>query len=423
MSQFIFQDYSYDDQTGEASFRYRIDDTWKFEEVVKLQKNSASYNTAVFEEALFLAFSLIGISYYKTFPSREVVFETGVIDSWQADFLNHVYQEGLGQFAAENSLTRNDLAQFVSQNSPTPAALPYEGEGILSLQSGGKDSLLTTSLLQEKNIDFSSFYISSSSSYPTLMDTLGAETVVATRLLDREKLREASTQNAMNGHVPVTYIVKSIALLQAILLGKNTILTSIGHEGEEPREWIGDLPVNHQWAKTWQAEQIFSEYVATYITKDIRIGSPLRRFSELRIAELFSEKAWQKYGRSFSSCNIANYMQGADNSTLRWCGECPKCANSFLLFAPFVKPNELRALFGGQDLFEKPLLTDTFKGLLNIDDVPKPFECVGETDELRYAYSRRKAGYGSLPFDVPAATYDYEFEYPMQDWAREFSQS
>ncbi|MDD3036126.1 MAG: hypothetical protein PHO93_04360, partial [Candidatus Saccharimonadaceae bacterium] len=163
----------------------------------------------------------------------------------------------------------------------------------------------------------------------------------------------------------------------------------------------------------------FSDYVARYISPKIRIGSPLRLYSELRIAQLFAERSWGDFGYDFSSCNIANYRQGNDNTDLRWCGECPKCANSYLLFAPFLAAEELKAIFDGQDLFEKPNLTNTFKGLLGIDGISKPFECVGETDELRLAYrlSQSKGGYGVLPFDVPESKFDYQKTYPAQEWA------
>jgi hypothetical protein len=159
--------------------------------------------------------------------------------------------------------------------------------------------------------------------------------------------------------------------------------------------------------------------VSRYITPDIRIGSPLRVYSELRVAELFVEHAWEKYGHQFSSCNVANYEQGADNTTLKWCGNCPKCANSYLLFAPFLPSDELKNIFNGQDLFVKPTLERTFKGLLGIDGVEKPFECIGEIDELRLAYhqAQERGGYKILPFDVPISTFDYMMQYPAQNWA------
>jgi len=423
VSTFIFKDYQFDDETATASFRYGFDDGSEFEEKVVFKDVQAGYDPELLDRALFLSFILAGTSYFKTFPTPSVTFEKGGLDEWQADFLSAVYQEGLSQFAFENKLSRRDLAQFYATGKPAPA-VSYAGQGVMALQSGGKDSLLTASLLDQKEADFTSWYTANSSHYPALLDTLGSSLRTALRVIDREKLIEASARGGLNGHVPVTYIVASYALIDAVLHGVNILLLSIGHEGEEPHDWIDDLPVNHQWSKTWPAEQKFAEYVHRYISPDIRIGSPLRSFSELKIAELFVAHAWEKYGHTFSSCNRANYMQGADNTQLKWCGECPKCANSFILFAPFLPAEELRSLFNGQDLFEKPLLTETFKGLLGIDGVMKPFECVGETDELRRAYhmAMERGGYRPVPFDVPDSDFDYEKRYDSQTWATEMVQ-
>jgi len=139
---------------------------------------------------------------------------------------------------------------------------------------------------------------------------------------------------------------------------------------------------------------------------------------------MFAKKCWADFGHEFSSCNVANYMQGDDNTHLSWCGNCPKCANSYLLFAPFLPEDELKAIFGGTDLFTKNSLSLTFKGLLDIDGIPKPFECVGEIDELRLAYhlAQSRGGYNKLPFDVPQSSFDYKKTYPSQGWATEMLQ-
>jgi UDP-N-acetyl-alpha-D-muramoyl-L-alanyl-L-glutamate epimerase len=419
MSQFIFERYAFDPATAEASFHYRFDDGRSFVERVQFEAGE-SYNTDALERALQLAFLVIGTSYYKTFPTREVRFDHGAIDEWQAGFLSRVYSEGLSQFAYENQLTRADLPSFSATIEQQTAAVPYSGDGKLVLQSGGKDSLLVASLLRATQQPFTPWYLTSSDHHPAVLDTFATPLAIARRQIDREALLQALHDGGKNGHVPVTYIVQSIALIQAILLAKAEVLVSIAHEGEEPHAFIGDLPVTHQWSKTWQAEQLFVEYVRRYISPDLRIGSPLRQYSELKVAALFVQYAWREHARSFSSCNRANYAQGNDNSQLKWCTECPKCANSFLLFAPFVEPAELRAIFNGQDLFTKPMLQQTFKGLLGVDGVMKPFECVGEIDELRTAYhmAQQRGGYGQVSFAVPAASFDLDDEYPSQDWAR-----
>jgi len=420
MSQFIFEGYDFNDETGVASFRYRYDDGRRFEEVIQYTPPSEPYNHDVLDRALELAFLVIGTSYVKTFPVRDIVIEGHTIDQKKADFLNKVYGEGLSQYAFENQLKREDLPWFEATNEEFAEALPYNGEGRLVLQSGGKDSLLVASILQAKDLAFTPWYLSSGEHHPGVLDQLGFPLVTARRQIDRPALTYAANEGGRNGHVPITYIVQSLALIQAILLGKNQVYVSIAHEGEEPHAMIDDLQVTHQWSKTWGAEQLFQEYVTTYISPDLMIGSPLRHLTELRVSELFIEYAWNRYGQSFSSCNRANYEQGADNSELHWCGECPKCANSYLLFAPFLDPGMLKALFAGQDLFSKPMLQETFKGLLGVDGVMKPFECVGEIDELRYAYglAQAKGGYETVSFDVPVVSFDYKQTYPAQTWAQ-----
>jgi len=421
MKYFIFDHYEYDSVTARADFYYGFDDGQEFVESVTFDAREA-YDAELLDRALFLSWMLIGTSYYKCFPVRDVQFKTGVIDAWQASFLRTVYHEGLSQFAFENNLTRDDLAQFMPTGD-VKGAIAYDGEGVLALQSGGKDSLLMAQLLEQANQSFESFYISSAAHHPAVLDEVGTQLHVAIRSVDIEHIKSAIAQGGLNGHVPVTFIVQSLGLIQAILNGQNTVVVSIGHEGAEPHAVIGDLDVNHQWSKTWEAEQLFSEYVGKYISPDIQIGSPLRSLSEFRVSQLFVEKAWSRFGHSFSSCNRANYTQGADNSHLSWCGDCPKCANAFLLFSPFVPHDELSALFGGQDLFVAPNLTETFKGLLGIDGVMKPFECIGEVDELRYAYHLSQGrGFAALPFEVPGSDFDVTKTYPAQDWAQRLIQ-
>lgn len=419
MSQaFVFESYEFDKETLTAAFTYSFDSEKFFTERVQFQKAAETYDRAALDRALFLAFAIVGVSYFKLFPGGPIKWKSGYIDAWQSEFLNHIYQEGLSQFAFENGLNRSDLAQFEATGDQSLQQYSYEGEGILSLQSGGKDSLLTAMSLRGVGKVFDSFYITSGDTHPAILDTLPGELYVARRTIDLPGIRAAVAEGGRNGHIPVTFVVLSFALIQTILLNKHIVLSSIGHEGEEPHAWIDDLPVTHQWSKTWEAEKLFAEYVTRYVATTLRVGSALRKYTELRVAELFIEKCWATYGHSFSSCNRANYQQGSDNTELKWCGECPKCANSYLLFAPFLDASELKSIFGGQDLFAKPLLTDTFKGLLGVDGISKPFECVGEIDELRLAYHRAQArgGYDPLPFAVPSSEYDYLQTFPVQDW-------
>ena len=414
---FKFLNFDFDKNSFEAKFCYEGEDHIKFCETIKFAKTDFTFtaeNLAILNRALTLAHLIIGVSYYKARPTNQVSMDCA-LDAFQASFFDAVYQEGLSQFAYENGLARDNLAYFkssTSDNIPKNIAA-YQGDGILAGQSGGKDSLLVAKLLQKNNLPWTGIFISDSTSYPSVLNETAAKSLqIIVRKIDLENLQKAA---GMNGHVPVTYINMAIMLIQAILNNDNIILTSIGHEGSEEHALIGDLPVNHQWSKTWQAEQLFAKYVKNYISKNIKIGSPIRQFSELKIAELFVKNCWAEYGHKFSSCNIANYRQGNRAQDLSWCGLCAKCANSYLLFAPFLEPAELNSIFDDhKSLFEKPELFDDFKGLLGIDGIMKPFECIGEVAELRAAYHLKKDGYPDLPFKVPASDFDYQKLYPAE---------
>jgi hypothetical protein len=418
---FVFERFDYDKSTGLLTFQYSFDSTLNFFERVYFDP-SESYDEAVFERIAFMAFVLAGASYYKCYPTKQVRFASHALSPKQAEFFTDVYRNGLSQFVYENGLLPDDIATFEATTEEPEPAVTYNGEGIIALQSGGKDSLLLASLLEEKQIDFSPWYISQIAGHPAILNTVHGTLITPRREIDRAAMIAEQANGALNGHVPVTFITLSYALLNAVLRGKDTVLAAIGREGDEPHAYIGDYPVMHQWSKTWEAEQLYVNYLRTFISADVHVGSPLRGFSELKIAELFVAHSWQKYAHQFSSCNIANYKQGHDNAQLTWCGNCPKCANSFLLFAPFVKKDELIDVFG-KDLFADLSLTGTFKGLLGIDGIMKPFECVGETEELRRAYNMAVSnGHTPLGFDVPLSDYDKDAVTAAQPWASQMIQ-
>lgn len=422
---FKFLNYTFDPQTLVAEFSYQGNDKIIFTEKVTFAKPKINTTTdsELLDRALFLAFMLIGTSYYKAHPTTTVELPQP-LDEFQARFFSTVYQEGLSQFAFENHLTRANLAHFDSApNYQAMKPLRYTGTGTLALQSGGKDSLLTATLLREQSIDFTPWFVGyGNQHHPQIIDEVSEKPAqIIERFIDHTNLQKSAGKN---GHVPITYIVMSLALIQAILNHENVIITSVAQEGNEPHGMIGDLAVNHQWSKSWFAEQPFAKYVADYLSPDLHIGSPLRKYSEIKVAELFAQKCWQSYGSKFSSCNRANYTQGGNSQNLTWCGDCAKCANSYLLFCPFLPAETLSATFSDQDLFMNPRLTDIFKGLLGIDGVMKPFECIGTIDELRYAYHHRNQSgekqYHDLPFTVPNSDFNPSTLYPAQPYFQEF---
>lgn len=423
---FFFENYAFDSGTLTATFSYSFDHTRTFCETVTFEPSGAVVREDVLDRVLELAFFVAGTSYYKCFPTEKIEYRGKHFSKQQAAFINTVYRDGLSQFIFENKLDPAVLAQVTGRGKELEP-LVYEGKGILSLQSGGKDSLLLGEFLNQQKTVYATWYMTSTKTYPKIISRLnGKEPRLAQRRIDKSALDAATQDGGLNGHVPVTFIALAYALVDAVLHGEQTVLAAIGAEGNEPHAMVGDLPVNHQWSKTWEAEQLFANYVATLISPGLHVGSPLRPFSELRIAELFEEICWAPYSYGFSSCNRANYEQGELNTELRWCGTCAKCANTFLLFSPFVIPYELRRIFDGVNLFASQHmgLQKSFKGLLGISGTMKPLECVAEVEELRTAYSMARARYGTvacqLPFDVPEGHFDYHKLGPAQGWTAEY---
>ena len=113
---------------------------------------------------------------------------------------------------------------------------------------------------------------------------------------------------------------------------------------------------------------------------DLHYFSLLRPFSEYSIAKKFAKLT--AYHGTFISCNRA-YQLSPSGRLSAWCGDCPKCRFVFLILAPFLDPEPLIAIFG-KNLLDDPLAIPAFD-LLREQGGPKPFECVGEQEEIQLA--------------------------------------
>ena len=99
---FIFEGYSFDEGSLTATFNYSFDGKLTFQEQVIFSTSETNFNREVLDAALQLAFYLTGTSYYKTFPTKTVLFNAAAPNRHQAEFLNEVYTQGLSQFIFEN---------------------------------------------------------------------------------------------------------------------------------------------------------------------------------------------------------------------------------------------------------------------------------------------------------------------------------
>lgn len=388
--QFRFEKYHFDYETYELSLHYSYDGERSYKERVSFSPptgETEEVNRKMIDALAFYTFIVAGTSYYKSFVAAEMVVVDRVIDYWQADFFNMIYRGGLGQFLYENELKPDAVAQFSGTVEHTDHPEDYEGAGVLLMQSGGKDSLLSAELMRQAGNEFTSWHMSSTGKYPPVLDELGADVLVGKRRLDLEAIHRDWDDGAYNGHIPFSALYAGFAMIQAVLHGKNLVIASNERSADQANVMVDGFEVNHQFSKTYQVEQAIERYLHRYVSSDLHYGSILRPLNDVQVAALFARLAWPKYRQKYSSCNLANYKQGSDDGRLSWDGTCAKCANTFLILAPFVPKLELLELFGGKNLLRDGELTETFRQLLGMSDI-KPFECVGTFEELQWAYAQ-----------------------------------
>jgi hypothetical protein len=208
----------------------------------------------------------------------------------------------------------------------------------------------------------------------------GLPVVRAEREIDPQLLRSAEL-GFLNGHVPVTGILSAIAVLAAVLTGRDAVVMSNEWSASIPTLEFDGRPVNHQFSKSEEFEAAFRGVLAADPSRLPEYFSWLRDRTELWVGREFA--ALTQYHGSFRSCNKAFYTERARRFA-HWCGQCDKCCFIDLILSPFLPAGALRRIFAvaGEPL-DDPGLAAKFRSLLGAG--AKPFECVGEVTECRAA--------------------------------------
>lgn len=242
-----------------------------------------------------------------------------------------------------------------------------------------------------------------------LIERIGLPHLWVERTLD-SKIFELNQQGALNGHIPISAILACVGIVVAILSGNRDVVVSNEYSANESTLIYQGESINHQYSKTQEFEQDYQDLLLDHFGETYRYYSILRPFSELRIAEIFAKIAFDKYIDVFSSCNRAYTL---NSNKISWCGECAKCAFTFLVLTPFVEREKLESLWAGKNLLLDPSLNSTFNKLLGID-TEKPLECVGEIRESRVAMTLAQQQYLELlqyHYDTPS-NYNYRSMQP-----------
>ncbi len=387
--QFIFTSFSFDRESGEVVLKYGIDDEELVERLVFPIPSTGIPNgiDEALDRGLFALHIIAGVSYYKAKLPSEIVVKSGSLSKEQSEFWNKLYTLGLGEFFFRNDLdfrgyvkfpvgepgfprrdyvSRNDGGEINSAN-PSGAIVPI---------GGGKDSLVAIEMLRSANIPFDLFMFGNHARIREVAAEIGKPLISVSRTID-PRLIELNKTGAWNGHVPITAYVGVAASIVALLHGRRDVIFANERSANTGNTEVDGIVINHQYSKSIEAEIDLQNYFSSFISSDIRIFSLLRPLSELDIARRFAANG--KYFNVFSSCNT-NFKQGGAPTVTRWCGVCPKCTFVFAMLGAFIPRRKMVEMFGEDVLMNEKLLS-MYKDLTGYGTM-KPFECVGEFEEV-----------------------------------------
>ncbi len=393
---FVFHRYAYHPGEGRIELVYKLDDEIEFIETLILKNAPMPRDPEALDRALFALHLVGGISYYKTFCPAQIEVRSGELTIDQADFWDTVYTKGLGEFFYKNKIDFKGLINFPIHEDALAPSLTSNKSGssrVLVPIGGGKDSVVTMELLKKAGADVTLFRIGN---HP-LIEQQAAIADLPIITIERHlspRLFELNAKGALNGHVPVTAYLSCVTAVIAELYGFDTVVMSNERSANEGNVEYLDEEINHQWSKSVEFEKMFQTYLKENISPDLSYFSLLRPWSELKIAEIFSQ--YPHYFDCTTSCN-ANWRIWKEKPTDLWDPKDPKSAFVFLLLSAFLPEETLKEIFK-QNYLANTDAIPLYKELLGTEGI-KPFECVGTPDEVKAAFllAHERGDYNDMP--------------------------
>jgi hypothetical protein len=388
---FRYGTYRLDPGRSLLSCRYSLGGR-EFEERVTFPGGGQWDNPAV-DRAARLVFLLAGVSYYKTAAPPVIDLGDNAVTDAERRFLRSFYLDGLGEFGYRNGIDLSAL-RIDGPRLDAPDSLPSaDGRAETPVRplvpfGGGIDSIVTVEHVKQR-ADAALFIMSRPGDLFDAIEAPAAITglpiVRAGREIDPQLFRSRDL-GFRNGHVPVTGILSAIAVMAAVLEGRDAVIMSNEWSASIPTMEVDGRPINHQYSKSAAFEAAFRAVLAGSLGTPLSYFSELRPFTELWVALRFA--GLTQYHGTFRSCNRAFHL----DRSLRldhWCGRCDKCCFIDLILAPFISAADLRTIFGGREPLADPDPADSlagkFRALLGTLPDSKPWECVGEVGECRAA--------------------------------------
>ena len=293
------------------------------------------------------------VSYWKATCSPVIEVCCGQLSAAQKTWWKTLWFNGLGEFFYRNGI-ETDADSFVDIRCGETPSVPqgaFRNAGLCLVPvGGGKDSAVTLSLLDAWKDKIRTFTVNDQQARTdtVLAAGLPADCIVRTyRTIDPELLRR-NREGFLNGHTPFSAIVAFLSLYCAYLIGAEHIILS--NESSANESTVAGTAVNHQYSKSYAFERDFTDYVQNVIGLPVRYFSLLRPFNEMQIAKMFARL--QQYHGVFKSCNVGSKQN-------IWCRNCAKCLFVYIILSPFLREEQLTAIFG-ENLLDKPSLQAHF---------------------------------------------------------------
>ncbi len=329
--------------------------------------------------ALHLA---LGVSYYKTFLAPTITHPYAM-DADEAAFWNAVWHGGLGEFLYVNQLPAERLAAFGPQDGQRFEGTSTDGAstGALLGIGGGKDSVVAGELLKALDVPLTGFVMATGEQLgqtQAVAKAMSIDLLAVERTIDKQVLELQEQPSAYKGHIPISLVFALVGTALAIARGERYVVVANEASASIPRVTWHDKAVNHQWSKSFGAEQQIQQFLQRSVASGVTYFSAVRQLSSVGVAKVFANYA--QYFEVFTSDNFVFRIDPSKRPSGRWGLESPKSLSSYVLLAPWLSDGEVKRIFGIEFLNE-PSLETLFLEMTGAEGEP-PLDCVGTPDEL-----------------------------------------
>lgn len=402
-SKFYFKSFKFDKNSLLAKFNYSFDNDVFFTEIIDFSSNlfvtRDNIDSKITNNILFHLHIALWISYYKAFPTNDLIVESWILDDYQIWFWKKFYSNWLGEFLYTNKISPNGLFNFINNSNKKYRKEIFKvSDKSLVPVWWWKDSIVSIELLKNAWINFDLFVFWKDDFLKTSTSNISWNNILLIKRKISDNLFNLNKLWYYNWHVPITWLIAFVMVTVWYLYNYKYLILSNEISANFSNTLWNYININHQYSKSLEFEIDFRDYVSKYISDDIKYFSLLRGMYEVKIAEYFS-KFWKEYFSKFSSCNNNFKILNKSDKIKKWkhwCNNCPKCAFVFAILRPYIDNNDVITIFW-EDLFENKELETLYRELLWITWI-KPFECVWEAEEVIYSMYKSLEKYNKLPY-------------------------